>query len=159
MDGLVAYIWVAGVLQLLVASANVFAARMFRYRESIRTLPGHVAQVFVVQNMFIMFTVVGMAGLCFGFAAELSGGAWLGRCLSGFLSAFWGIRLVFQLFFYDRAVRRQHRLFDILFLITFLYLVVVFAIGALAVVDGTNTVLVSRTSWPSEIVAWLTRLP
>ena len=132
MDGLVAYIWVAGVLQLLVASANVFAARMFRYRESIRTLPGHVAEVFVVRNIFIMFTVVGMAGLCFAFADELAGGSQLGRCLSGFLSVFWCIRLVFQLFFYDRQMRRQHRLFDTLFLLTFVYLVVVFTIGALA---------------------------
>jgi len=131
LDGLVACIWAAGALQLLVASANVFAVRMFRYRESIRTLPGHVAQVFVVQNVFIVLTVVAMAGLCFGFAGELAGGARLGRCLSGFLSVFWGIRLAFQLFVYDREMRRQHRLFDVLFLITFLYLVVVFAIAAL----------------------------
>ena len=65
-----------------------------------------------------------MAGLCFGFADELAGGSPLGRCLSGFLSGFWGIRLLFQLFFYDREVRRRHRLCDVLFLITFLYLVV-----------------------------------
>jgi hypothetical protein len=128
---IVRYIWVAGVLQLLVASANVFAARMFRYRESLRTLPSHVAQVFVVQNVFIEFTVVGMAGLCFIFAWELAGGALLGRCLSGFLSAFWLGRLIFQLFFYDTHLRRQHRVLDVLFLLTFSYLVVVFAIGAL----------------------------
>ena len=132
MKGFVLYIWAAGASQLLVAFANVVAARMFRYRESIRTLPGHVADVFVVQNIFIMFTVVGMAGLCFAFADELAGGSQLGRCLSGFLSVFWCIRLVFQLFFYDRQMRRQHRLFDALFLLTFVYLVVVFTIGALA---------------------------
>jgi len=131
LEGLVPYIWAAGALQLLVASANVFAARMFRYRESIRTLPGHVAEVFVVQNIFIMFTVVGMAGLCFGFAGELAGSSRLGQCLSGFLSVFWGIRLAFQLFFYDRKLRRQHRLADVLFLITFVYLTLIFAIGAL----------------------------
>ena len=74
MEWIVPYIWAAGGLQLMVASANVFAARMFRYRESLRTLPGHVAEVFVVQNIFIMLTVVGMAVLCFGFAEELAGG-------------------------------------------------------------------------------------
>lgn len=130
MKWIVPYIWFAGGLQLLVASANVFAARMFQYRESLRTQPGHVAQVFVVQNVFIVFTVVGMAGLCFAFAEELAGGSLLGRCLSGFLSAFWVGRLIFQLFFYDTHLRRQHRLFDVLFLLTFSYLVVVFAIGA-----------------------------
>jgi len=128
---IVPYIWVAGALQLLVASSNIFAARMFRYRESLRTLPGHVAQVFVVQNVFIVFTVAGMAGLCFAFAEELAGKSLLGRCLSGFLSVFWFGRLIVQLFFYDRNLRRQHRLFDVLFLLAFTCLVVVFAICAL----------------------------
>jgi hypothetical protein len=127
---IVPYIWIAGGLQLLVAISNVFAAKMFRYRECLRTLPAHVAEVFVVQNIFIMFTVVGMAGLCFAFAEELAGGSLVGRCLSGFLSVFWLGRLIFQLFFYDRELRRQYRVFDVLFLLTFAYLVVVFAIAA-----------------------------
>ncbi len=126
----VPYVWVAGVLQLLVAISNVFAARMFRYRESLRTLPAHVAEVFIVQNVFVVFTVVGIAGICFAFAEELAGGSLLGRSVSGFLSVFWCGRLMFQLFFYDRELRRQHRAFDALFILAFAYLVIVFAIGA-----------------------------
>jgi hypothetical protein len=126
----VPYVWVAGVLQLLVAISNVFAARMFRYRESLRTLPAHVAEVFIVQNVFIVFTVVGIAGMCFAFAEELAGGSLLGRSVSGFLSVFWCGRLMFQLFFYNRELRRQHRAFDALFILAFSYLVIVFAIGA-----------------------------
>ena len=127
---IVPYIWVAGGLQLLIAISNIFAVKMFRYRESLRTLPAHVAEVFVVQNVFIVFTVVGMAGLCFAFAKELAGGSLLGRSVSGFLSVFWCGRLIFQLFLYDRELRRQHRAFDVLFLVAFVYLSVVFAIGA-----------------------------
>jgi hypothetical protein len=128
---IVPYIWIAGGLQLLVASANIFAARMFRYRESLRTLPAHVAEVFVVQNVFIVFTVAGMAALCLAFAEELTGGSRLGRSVNGFLSVFWFVRLIFQLFFYDRTVRRKYRIFDVFLLVTFTYLVVVFAIGAM----------------------------
>jgi len=131
VDWIVPYIWFAGVLQLLIAFSNFFAAKMFRYRESLRTLPGHVAEVFVVQNIFIVFTVVGMAAMRFVFAVELTGGTLLGRCLSGFLCVFWLGRLIFQLFFYDRELRRQHRMIDVLFVLAFTYLVVVFAIGAL----------------------------
>jgi hypothetical protein len=131
VKGIVPYIWIAGGLQLLVASANIVAARMFRYRESLKTLPAHVAEVFVVQNVFIVFTVVGTSGLCFAFTEDLAGGSRLGRSVSGFLSLFWLVRLIFQLFFYDRRVRRQYRIFDVLLLATFAYLVVVFAIGAL----------------------------
>lgn len=131
MNWLVPYIWIAGVVQLMVAISNFFAAKMFRYRESLRIMPAHVAEVFVVQNVFIVFTVVGMAGLCFAFAEELAVESLLGRTLSGFLSVFWCGRLIFQLFFYDRKLRRQHLAFDVLFLLAFAYLVIVFAIGAL----------------------------
>ena len=68
--------------------------------------------------------------MCFAFAEELAGGSLLGRSVSGFLSIFWCGRLMFQLFFYDRELRRQHRAFDVLFLVAFVYLSVVFAIGA-----------------------------
>jgi hypothetical protein len=127
---LVPFLWGAGVLQTLIASANVFAVRMFHYRESMKTVPAHVAEVFWAQNVFIMLTVVGMAALCFGFAAELSSGDRLARCLSGFLSLFWGVRFAFQLFFYDRETRRRYRIFDVLFLASFVYLTVVFGVAA-----------------------------
>jgi alginate O-acetyltransferase complex protein AlgI len=126
------YLWAAGVLQLLVASANVFAVRMFGYRETLASVPKHVAQVFVVQNVFIVLTVVGTAGLCFVFPDDLSGGSILGRRLSAFLALFWGIRLLFQLFYYDREVRRRHRVLDALFVLAFAYLTAVFAIAATA---------------------------
>ena len=133
MKWIVPYIWIAGGLQLLIAMSNFFAAKMFRYRESLRALPGHVAEVFIVQNIFIVFTVVGMAGLCFAFPGELAGSSMLGQSVSAFLSVFWCGRLVFQLFFYDRELRRQHRAFDVLFLLAFAYLAVVFGMGALQV--------------------------
>jgi hypothetical protein len=136
-------LWIAGALQLLIAISNVVAVKMFRYRESLRTLPAHIAEVFIVQNVFIMFTVVGMAGLCFGFAEELSGGSLLGRSLSGFLSVFWCGRLIFQLFFYDRELRRQHRAFDILFLLAFVYLAIVFAVAG---IEG-NLVPLIQLDW------------
>ena len=131
MRGIIPCIWIAGGLQLLIASSNVFASKMFRYRDHLGALPSHVAEVFVVQNVFIVFIVVGMSGLCFAFAEELAGSSPLGRTLSGIFSVFWFVRLVFQLFFYDTNIRRKYRIFDGLFLFTFTYLVVVFAIAAL----------------------------
>ncbi|MCA9323312.1 MAG: hypothetical protein KDB53_21420, partial [Planctomycetes bacterium] len=80
----------------------------------------------------IVFTVVGMAALCFFAAPELSGATALGRGLSAFLSLFWWARLFFQLFYYDRDVRRRYRVVDALFVVAFVYLAVVFALGASA---------------------------
>ncbi len=129
----VPFLWLAGGLQVMVASANVPAVRMFRYRESLRAVPAHVAEVFWVQNVFIVLTVLGMAGVCFAFPADLAGGSHLGRAVSGFLALFWGVRLGFQLLFYDRATRRQYRTFDVLFVLTFGYLIAVFAAAAAGV--------------------------
>ena len=133
MGDLIPLVWVAGVLQALVAVANLFAVRLLGYRDALRAMPGHVAEVFVVQNLFIMLTTLGMAGLCWGFAGELVGGGRLGRTLSGFLAVFWAVRLVFQLGYYDRAMRRRYRGFDVLFLAAFGYLVAVYTAAAAGV--------------------------
>jgi hypothetical protein len=90
-----------------------------------------VRQVFWVQNAFIVLTLIGTSLLCFVFPAELARGAGLGRAFSGFLAVFWGLRLAVQLLYYSPAKRRQYRAFDVLFILAFAYLTVVFAMAAL----------------------------
>jgi hypothetical protein len=51
------HLWVAAVLQWLVASSNLFAARIFAYREELAKLSPFVREVFIVQNIYIMSTV------------------------------------------------------------------------------------------------------
>jgi hypothetical protein len=125
------FLYVAGVLHLVVASANLFAFGKFRYREHLRNVPIVMRQVFLVQNAYIMLVQVGFAMLCFFHAGELTSGRSLGRGLAGFLAIFWGSRVVLQLFYYDREARRANRLFDVLFLAADGYLAVVFALAAL----------------------------
>ena len=125
------FIYVAGALHLLVASANVFAFGKFRYLDHLRNLPLVMRQVFLVQNAYIMFVQAGFALLCFFFASELTSGRPLGRALAGFLAVFWGSRVLLQLFYYDRELRRANRLFDVLFLLGDGYLAAVFALAAL----------------------------
>jgi hypothetical protein len=69
--------------------------------------------------------------LCFFFAGELTSGRPLGLALAGFLALFWGSRVVLQLFYYDRELRRANRLFDMLFLVGDGYLAVTFGLAAL----------------------------
>jgi hypothetical protein len=126
------FVWIAGGLHLLVASVNFFAPRKFRYRENLQKVSPIVREIFIVQNAYIVYFLVVFALLCFLFAADLAGGSPLGRFLSGCLALFWGVRILLQLFFYDRELRRQNRLFDCLFLATYLYLTAVFVVGALA---------------------------
>ena len=80
---LVRLLRVAGVLMLGIASANFPAAQMFRYRDSLRGVP---AEVFWVQNVFIVLIVLGMAGPCLALPADPAGGGRLGRATSGMLA-------------------------------------------------------------------------
>jgi hypothetical protein len=119
------------VLHLVVASANIFAFGKFRYLEHLRNVPIVVRQVFLVQNAYIMLVQAGFALLCFFFADELTSGRHLGRALSGFLAVFWGSRVLLQVFYYDRELRRANRLFDVLFMVADGYLAAVFVLAAL----------------------------
>jgi len=132
------FIFVAGTLQLLVASANIFAFGKFRYLHHLRPLPIVVRQVFLVQNIYIMLVQAFFAMLCFFFASELTAGLPLGRTISGFLAVFWGSRVMLQLFYYDRELRRANRLFDLLFLAADGYLAAVFILAVVlpAVKEG-----------------------
>jgi hypothetical protein len=131
MSPLLVCIYVAGGLHLLVASANIFAFGKFRYLEHLENVPPVVRQVFLVQNAYIMLAQAGFALLCFFFADELISGRPLSRALAGFLAVFWGSRVLLQLFYYDRELRRANRLFDVLFLVADGYLAAVFMVTAL----------------------------
>ena len=55
----------------------------------------------------------------------------MSRVLCGFFSLFWGSRVVVQLFYYDRELRRADRGWDIFFLGVFLALGLIFALAAI----------------------------
>jgi alginate O-acetyltransferase complex protein AlgI len=129
-DPLLPCIWAAGVLQLLIASVNLVAPKKLAYRENLAKLSPIVREVFIVQNVFIVLTLVGFAALCLWFAPELTGQSLLGRSLSGFLAVFWGLRLLFQLFFYNPQIKQQHPVINLAFVLADLYLAGVFTLAA-----------------------------
>jgi hypothetical protein len=130
MSAIIPAIWFAGVLQLLVASANFFAPRKLQYRENLARVSPIVREVFVVQCLYIVLVLVAFAMLCFVFAKELAGASLLGRCISGFLAFFWGLRALLQVFLYNREIKREHPIYNVLFLTTYVALTVIFALAA-----------------------------
>jgi hypothetical protein len=131
MNRIEVHLWVAAVLQWLVASSNLFAARSFAYRKELAKLSPFVRDVFIVQNIYIMSTVAMFGIVSIVFTRELAGGSALGRFLSGFLAIFWGGRIFIQLFFYDQEVKRSRPIAHLVFLATFIYLCGVFAVACL----------------------------
>jgi hypothetical protein len=106
MNRIEVHLWVAAILQWLVASSNV-------------------------QNIYIMTTVAMFGIVSIVFTPELAGGSALGRFLSDFLAIFWGGRIIIQLFFYDQEVKRSRPIANLVFLAIFIYLCGVFAVACL----------------------------
>jgi hypothetical protein len=131
MRPLIPWLWMAGAIQLAIIAANFALPKKLRCRENLVKVSPMIREVFVVHWLYIVLVLGIFTTLCFWFAPELAGGSRLGRFLSLAMAIFWLLRVPIQLFFYDREIRRQNRLADVAFLLTFSYLGIVFGAAAL----------------------------
>ncbi|HXN01005.1 MAG TPA: hypothetical protein VN973_03850 [Candidatus Dormibacteraeota bacterium] len=131
MTPMIAAIWAAGGIQLVIAAANVEVARQLDYRANLSRLTPMVGQVFLVHAVYIVLLILWFSALCLLFAARLASGDPLARFLTGGLAAFWGLRAIIQLTVYDKKVRKDHRLQDVAFLAACALLTGIFLAAAL----------------------------
>jgi hypothetical protein len=127
-------IWGAGVVHMGIVAANIPLPGRLQVRERLTGVPKFLRQIVYVHWLYIVIVVGLFAGLCFGFAPELAGASGLGRFLSAFIAGFWLLRIVLQIFYYDREVRRENRGLDMIYLGSLAVLVVIFGMAALRVV-------------------------
>lgn len=132
MEALVPLVRIAGVAQLGIAAVNFLLPSMLDYRRNLHRASPFVRQVFVVHAVYIVFVVTLLGTLCLGFAPLLVGSSPVGRFLAGALLLFWLPRLPVQLFYYDAAIKRRYPRLNALFLLTLLYLAVVFGLAVLS---------------------------
>lgn len=123
-------IWGAGVVQVGIMAANVPLPGRLRVRERLAGVPRFVRQIFYVHWVYIVIVLGLFAALCFGFAPELAGASGLGKFLSGFMAGFWLLRILLQVFYYDREIRRENRGLDALYLVSLVVLVGIFGVAA-----------------------------
>ena len=97
-------------------------------------VPRFIRQIFYVHWIYIVIVLGLFAGLCSGFAPELAGASGLGRFLSAFLAGFWLLRILLQVFYYDREIRRENWGLDMLYVGSLIVLVVIFGVAAVRVV-------------------------
>ena len=105
--------------------ANFFAARRWNYARNLAGVEPMVRQIFHVHCAYIIAIMAALALLCLGWPQLLLEDR-MGRVLGGFFGLFWASRVVIQLTYYDREVRRRDRAWDIFFLIVFAALSAVF---------------------------------
>jgi hypothetical protein len=124
-------VWAAGFVHLGIIAANIPLPGRLRVREHLAAVPKFIRQIFYVHWIYIVIVLGLFAALCFGFAPQLAGASALGRFLSGFMAAFWLLRIVLQISYYDRQLRRDNRVLDTLYVGSLGLLVLIFTFAAL----------------------------
>lgn len=132
MNALISVLWLAGFVQILIASANLFLPRRLNYQESLEKVAPIIRQIFVVHSVYIVGVLLLFAALTFGFAAELASGKGLGRFLAAGIALFWLFRAPVQLLYYDASMRRTNRMGDIAFTAAAVFLTFAYGAAALA---------------------------
>ncbi len=121
---------VAGTILLGLVVANFVAAKRWSYARNLAGADAMVRQIFYVHCCYIVAIIAALAVLCLGWPQLLLEDR-MGRVLCGFFGLFWGSRVVVQLTYYDREVRRRDRGWDVFFLGVFAALGAVFTLAAI----------------------------
>ena len=132
MSTLLWFLWLAGLVQVAIASANVFLPKKLNYRDNLSRVAPIIRQVFVVHSVYIVGVVLLFATVTFGFAGELASGHGLGRFLATAMAIFWLSRAPVQLLYYDAALRRTNRAGDVAFTLAALFLTATYGAAAFA---------------------------
>jgi len=128
----VPWIYLAGVIQLIIAGANFIIPKNLDYEGNLKNVSPIVRQVFSIHSVHIFWTLLAFASICLFYPNDLTSPNPLGKFLTGWMSLFWGARVVIPRLYYDRETKRLNRLGDVGFTLAFVYLAVVFAITFLA---------------------------
>jgi len=131
MHGLLQLLWLAGLVQVAIAFANVLLPAKLKYRENLSRVSPIIRQIFVVHSAYIVGVVLLFAALTFEFARELASGRGLGRFLAAAIAVFWLLRAPVQLFYYDARLRRENRWEDIAFTTGALFLAATYGVATL----------------------------
>ena len=120
----------AGLILTGLVVANFVAAKRWDYAENLKGSSVIVRQVFHVHCAYIVAIIAALAVLCLGWPWMLLE-AGMGRVVSAFFAIFWGSRVVVQLTYYDKEMRRNDRGWDVFFLGVFLTLTLIFTLAAI----------------------------
>ncbi len=127
-------LWIAGFVQVAIASANLFLPRKLKYRENLSRVSPIIRQIFVVHSVYVVGVVLLFAAMTFSFAGELASGHGLGRFLAAAIALFWLLRAPVQLLYYDSTLRRENRWGDVAFTAGALFLAATY--GAASFTQG-----------------------
>src|ERR1700675_2791272 len=130
MNALLLVLWLAALVQILIAASNFYLPRKLKYQENLERVAPIIRQIFVVHSVYIVGVLLLFATLTLGFARELASGHGLGRLCAAGIAILWLFRAPVQLLYYDASFRRSNRLGDIAFTAAAIFLTVAYGAAA-----------------------------
>lgn len=124
------HLQIVGILLVILCAMHVFFPRLFNWKQELSRLSLLNRQMFIVHCLFIVLVLLFMGVLTLGFGAELLEPSPLGRVVAAGLTLFWVLRLIAQLFLYDRRLwlgNARRTVIHVWFVGMWVYFVIVFA--------------------------------
>lgn len=94
-------ILVSGVIHLCTLLGSAQVPRELRFQEDLPKLNPLLRHWVLVAGGYIVFNIIAFGVISLVFREELAARSVMARVFSGYVSLFWAIRLVIQLFFFD----------------------------------------------------------
>lgn len=89
-------IFVAGVIQLCILTASALVPFQLDWKEVFQGLPKLHRQLYWVYGGYVVLGIISNGLICIFNANALADHSLLSRCVCGYMTAFWGIRLGLQ---------------------------------------------------------------
>lgn len=101
---LITHLKTVGAMMFALAALHLVFPRRFRWKEDFAQLQDLNRQIFYVHCFFICLVLVLMGSLCLFFPSEFLAGGELRRLIAAGFALFWSLRLLIQLFVYDKSL-------------------------------------------------------
>jgi hypothetical protein len=119
----------AGAGQLALALSSLAIPYLLDWREELQALKPLTRGVFWTYSSYTFATNVWFGVMSIAAAGPLAAGGLLARLVTGFITLYWGMRIVVQFTLYDRSVAKERLLFrfaEIAYLTLFVSLTLIF---------------------------------
>jgi hypothetical protein len=129
VDALILNLRIVGVTMIFLAVLHAAFAKRFNWGDELPKLSLLNRQIFYVHVFFIALALLMQGVGCIFFAPALCEKSTLAAAVSAGMCVYWLIRLIFQLFVFDKALWRGKQFetaMHVIFTVNWLYYVVVF---------------------------------
>lgn len=129
-DTLLVHLRIVGIVMIGLVALNLYVPYRFHWREEMSRLSLVNRQIFMAHNVFLVLTLALFGLLLLSLGDTLLERTRLSRAVLTGLTAFWGLRMLTQWWFYSPKIWRGHRVntrMHYLFSALWVYVTAVFA--------------------------------